>query len=191
MIKIILVFVFTTLYMGTESKADDVVKFKCKFDQNLIQQEDKNVGFLKKEKIDRSKICQLLACEDTLEVFESKSNFKNMFRLRNFWFNHQGILLDDYSVNKNIVSIRTFLSQAYFLESYLINKNTGQAKRTFYRFNDPDFYYKIKKIEESSTNKLQFYNEQGKISLKSLNLHSLEPAEVFYFEGECYQGVGV
>ena len=191
MIKIFLVFVFTTLYMETESKADDVVKFKCKFDQNLIKQEDKNVGFLKKEKIDRSKICQLLACEDTLEVIEFKSDTKNTFRLRNSWFNHQGILLDDYSVNKNIVSIRTFLSQAYFLESYLINKNTGKAKRLFYRFNDPEFYYKIKKIEESSTNKLPFFNEQGKISLKSLNLYSLEPAEVFHFEGECYQGIGV
>ena len=45
MIKIFLVFVFTTLYMETEIKADDVVKFKCKFDQNLIKQEDKMSGF--------------------------------------------------------------------------------------------------------------------------------------------------
>ena len=177
--------------MGTDSKANDVVKFKCKFDQNLITQEDKNVGFLKKEKINRSKICQLLACEDTLEVFESKSNSKNMFRLRNTWFNHQGILLDDYSVNKNIISIRTFLSQAYFLESYLIDKNTGKAKRSFYRFNDPDFYYKIKKAEKSSSNENPLFNDKGKISLKSLNSYSLEPAEVFYFEGECYDGIGV
>ena len=188
-----MILIFSFFYTQVEGKDNKVLKFSCKFDPNLIKQEEKKNGFLEFEKVNRSQICEFLSCEDTLEisVSGSKSDTRSEFRLRNTWFDHQGILLDDFLINENNVSITTFLSQAYFLESYFINKNTGEAIRKFYRFNDPDLYYEIKKIEKSLSEDSQFYNEKGKISLKSLKSYSLEPAEVFHFEGKCYEGVGV
>ena len=90
-----------------------------------------------------------------------------------------------------IISINTFVSQAYFLESYLIDRVTGKTKRTFYRFDNPDFFYNINKLEKSKNNKRSLFNEKGKLSLKTIESLSLEPWEIFYFEGKCLEGTGL
>ena len=87
--------------------------------------------------------------------------------------------------------INTFVSQAYFLESYMIDRVTGKTKRTFYRFDDPDFFYNIKKLQENSKIDQPVFNKKGKLSLKTINSCSLEPWEIFYFEGKCLEGSGV
>ena len=78
----------------------------------------------------------MFGCKDTVEVnkYNSLSENRMEYRLRNSWFNHQGILLDDYIEEDSIITINTFVSQAYFLESYYINRTTGKTKRTFYKF---------------------------------------------------------
>ena len=115
--------------------------------QNLIKKKTKDIGFLNNENLDKSQICKFFSCKDTVEVhkFNNKTNDQIEYRLKNSWFNHQGILLDDFLISKNRVTINTFLSQSYFVESYLIDITTGKTKRTFYRFGDPDFFYNIKR----------------------------------------------
>ena len=181
------------IYFEVESKTNNVLKLSCEFNPYSIKQKQKNVGFLEDEKIDRDQICNILGCKDIIEVnqYETKINDKYEYRLRNKWFNHQGILLDDFLITKNNVTINTFVSQAYFLDSYSINRVTGKTVRTFYRFNDPDLVNEIYKIQQSKSKKESLYNENGKLSLKTLESYSLKPVETLYFEGNCYEGTGV
>ena len=181
------------IYFEVESKTNNVLKLSCEFNPYSIKQKQKNVGFLEDEKIDRDQICNILGCKDIIEVnqYETKINDKYEYRLRNKWFNHQGILLDDFLITKKNVTINTFVSQAYFLDSYSINRVTGKSVRTFYRFNDPEFMNKINKIQKNKSNNDSLYNENGKLSLKTLESYSLKPAETLYIEGHCYEGTGV
>ncbi len=174
------------------SKTPIVLKLSCKYDPNLIKKKTTNSNSSESNKLDTVQICKSLYCMDTVEVHkDNKPNDDAEYRLRNSWFNHQGILLDDFLVTENTISISTFVSQAYFLESYLIDRVTGKTKRTFYRFDNPDFLYKIKKLEKSRTKKDSLFNEKGKLSLKTIKSFSLEPWETFYFEGKCLEGVGL
>ena len=135
---------------------------------------------------------QIVDRVDIVEVDkDNKPNDQAEYRLRNSWFNHQGILLDDFLITENTISINTFVSQAYFLESYLIDRVTGKTKRTFYRFDNPDFFYNIKKLEKNATSDSPLFNEKGKLSLKTIKSLSLEPWETFYFEGKCLEGIGL
>ena len=99
-------------------------------------------------------------------------------------------MLDDFLMTKNTISINTFVSQAYFLESYLIDRVTGKTKE-----HSIDsitlIFYNINKLEKSKTNKRSLFNEKGKLSLKTIESFSLEPWETFYFEGKCFEGIGL
>ncbi len=173
-------------------KPTNVLKLSCEYDPNLIKKETKNVDSLATDKLDTSLICRSYYCKDIVEVnTEVKSNGKAEYRMRNSWFNHQGILLDDFLITKNTISIVTFVSQAYFLESYVINRVTGKAKRTFFRFNDSKFFNNIRKLGKNNKNDKPLFNEKGKLSLKTIKSFSLEPSETFYFEGQCLEGTGV
>ncbi len=173
------------------SKTQSVIRLSCEYDPDLIKKKT-NVGFLDSKKLDTTQICKSFACKDIIEVHkDNKPNNNNEYRLRNSWFNHQGILLDDFLMTDKTVSINTFVSQAYFLESYSINRVTGITKRTFYRFDNPDFLYNIKKLEKSSTSERPLFNKKGKLSLKTIKSFSLEPWEIFFFEGKCLEGTGI
>ena len=169
-----------------------ILNLSCEYDPDLIKIQQKDNGFLAYEKIDRSRICETFGCKDRVEVrkYDASPSDRDEYRLRNFWFNHQGILLDDFLITDSDIIINTFVSQAFFLESYQINKNTGKTKRIFYRFDNADFLNGINKIEES-TESPALYNKKGKLSLKTLKSFSLEPWETFYFEGKCLEGTGV
>jgi len=170
----------------------NVLKLSCEYDPNLIKKTTANADSLGSEEFDTQQICKSLNCKDIVEVYKNnKSKNKDEYRLRNSWFNHQGILLDDFLLTDNTILINTFVSQAYFLESYLIDRVTGKTKRTFYRFDNPDFFFKIKKLEESASTKSSLFNEKGRLSLKTIKSFSLEPWEIFYFEGKCLEGVGL
>ena len=171
----------------------NILKLYCEYDQDLIRKKQKDIGFLDGDEIDKQKICKVFGCKDIVEVYEddSISNEKSEYRLRNSWFNHQGILLDEFSKKENSLTMNTFVSQAYFLESYVIDRNTGITKRIFYRFDDSEFFINLKKIENSNEDKDRLYDKKGKLSLKALELFSLEPKEIFYFEGKCLEGTGV
>ena len=187
----ILIYVFVSLEVL--GKPTNIIKFSCEYEPGLIKQEQKDIGFLNNELLNTQKICSVLSCQDVIEVNINKTQLDgdNEYRLRNSWFDHQGILIDDFVLTKNFVTINTFVSQAYFLESYLINRVTGKTKRTFYRFDDPEFFYKLKKIEDNKDKKIPLYNEKGKLSLKTFKLFSLQPSEIFYFQGKCSEGLGV
>ena len=173
------------------SNPKNVLKLTCDFDPNLIKKELNDIGFVENDKIDNQQICKNLGCKDFIEVNKySISNSENEYRLRNSWFNHQGILLDDYKTVKDIITISTFVSQAYYLESYTINKTTGETKRSFYSFNDPKFFNAINKLEANTKN-VPLYNKKGRLSLKTLESFSLKPKEIFHFEGQCYKGLPV
>ena len=190
--KIFYYFLFCLVISSeVKSKTETLIKFSCKYDQNLISKEQKNKGFTADKKLDRAEICRTFGCTDVVEVntIKNQSN-NNEFRLRNSWFNHQGILLDDFLITKNEIKINTFVSQAYFIESYLIDRLTGKTKRKFYKFDRYEFYYKVKEIENDSNRKLPIYNKK-KLSLKTFKAFSLEPLEVFHFEGKCLEGTGV
>ena len=75
----------------------NVLKLKCEFDPSLIKKEINEIGFVENDKINNQQICKNLGCKDFIEVNQySLSNSENEYRLRNSWFNHQGILLDEY-----------------------------------------------------------------------------------------------
>ena len=170
----------------------NVLKLTCEFDPSLIKKEINEIGFVENDKINNQQICKNLGCKDFIEVNQYNiSKSENEYRLRNSWFNHQGILLDDYSTVKDTITINTFVSQAYYLESYTINKITGETKRSFYSFNDPKFFNDIKKLETNTKSKVPLYNEKGKLSLKTLELFSLKPKAIFHFEGKCYKGLPI
>jgi len=172
------------------AETTNVLKLSCKYDPSLIKKKTNDDSL--NQKLDTQRICKFLHCTDVVEVHkDNKPNAEAEYRLRNSWFNHQGILLDDFLITENTISINTFVSQAYFLESYLIDRGTGKTKRIFYRFDSPDFLYDINKLEKSKTNKRSLFNEKGKLSLKTIESFSLEPWEIFYFEGKCLEGIGL
>ncbi|MAI59552.1 MAG: hypothetical protein CMM92_00845 [Rickettsiales bacterium] len=188
------IFLFLILFASFEaySKTTNVLKLSCEYDPKLIKKQTTNIDSSESNKLDRVQICKSLYCKDTVEVHkDNKPSDEAEYRLRNSWFNHQGILLDDFLITENTISINTFVSQAYFLESYLIDRITGKTKRTFYRFDNPDFFSNIKELEKSATSDSPLFNEKGKLSLKTIKSFSLEPWEIFYFEGKCLEGVGL
>ena len=196
MIKVNLKKIFLSLILcaslEVHAETTNVLKLSCEYDPNLIKKKTTNIDSFKNEKLDIQQICKSLHCKDVVEVHkDNKSNTETEYRLRNSWFNHQGILLDDFLMTEKSISINTFVSQAYFLESYLIDRVTGKTKRTFYRFDNPDFFYKIKNLEKSKLSKRPLFNEKGKLSLKTIKYFSLEPWEIFYFEGKCLEGIGL
>ena len=190
--KIIAILICLFMSNNAYTNPKNVLKLSCEFDPNLIRKEQNDVGFVENDKIDNKQICESLGCKDFIEVNQYNiSKSENEYRLRNSWFNHQGILLDDYSTVKDTITINTFVSQAYYLESYTINKITGETKRLFYSFNDPKFFNDMSKLETSTKKKVPLYNEKGKLSLKTLELFSLKPKVIFHFEGKCYKGLPI
>ena len=171
----------------------NIIKFECEYDPNLIEKKQKNISFNNKKKLDSKEICKKFKCRDVVEVNldETIDDNKNKYRLRNSWFNHQGILIDDFTMTKNIVTINTFISQAYYLESYVINRSTGKTKRTIYKFDYYELLEDKNKAEEDINKKINLYNENGKISLKTLKLYNFKPQKKIIFEGKCMEGVGV
>ena len=189
--KIIAILICLFMSNNAYTNPKNVLKLSCEFDPNLIRKEQNDVGFVENDKIDNKQICESLGCKDFIEVNQYKiSKSENEYRLRNSWFNHQGILLDDYSTIKDTITINTFVSQAYYLESYTINKITGETKRSFYSFNDPKFFNAVRELEASSQN-VPLFNKKGKLSLKTLESFSLKPKEIFHFEGKCHKGLPV
>ena len=189
-----IIFILICLFISNiaYSNPKNVLKLACEFDPDLIRKEINGKGFIENDKIDNKQICENLGCKDLIEVNQYNiSKSENEYRLRNSWFNHQGILLDDYSTVKDTITINTFVSQAYYLESYTINKITGETKRLFYSFNDPKFFNDMSKLETSTKKKVPLYNEKGKLSLKTLELFSLKPKVIFHFEGKCYKGLPI
>lgn len=174
-----------------DSKVVNVISLSCEYDLDSIKKSQNGISLEENQELDRSAICKYLGCKDLVEVNISNTKANNEYRLRNSWFNHQGILLDDFSVTKEKIKLNTFLSQAFFLETYLIDRRTGKTKRTFYRYDDANIYYDIKKIEEDTNRKIPLFNQNGRLSLKTLNLFSLEPLEIFHFEGKCLEGTGI
>jgi len=94
-------------------------------------------------------------------------------------------------MTENKITINTFVSQAYFLDSYKIDRITGKTERIIYRFDDPDFFYKIRKLEKNASTDRPLFNKNGRLSLKTIQSYSLEPWETFYLEGKCLEGTGI
>lgn len=191
--SLIYTIIFFFAFSGTNSNSSNIIKFECEYDPNLIEKKQKNVNFNKKQKLDLKEICKRFKCKDVVEVNVEKAitGDKNKYRLRNSWFNHQGIMIDDFIMTKNSVTINTFVSQAYYLESYKINRSTGKTKRTFYKFDYYEILEDINKIESETNQKITLYNENGKISLKTITLFNLKPQKKIIFEGKCMEGIGV
>jgi len=181
------------LCFEVESKTSNALKLSCEYNQNLIKKEQKGIGFLEYEKLDIFQICKFFGCKDTVEIHkhDNVSNNEIEYRLKNSWFNHQGILLDEFLVTEKSITIITFVSQAYFLDSYDIDRVTGKTQRTIYRFDDPDFFFNLRKLQENASTDRPLFNKKGKLSLKTIKSFSLEPWETFYFEGKCFEGTGV
>ena len=186
---IIVILTFSTA--GGNSK--NIIKFECQYDPNLIVKKQRNISFNNTKKVDSREICKKFKCKDVVEVNFDKTiaSDKNKYRLRNSWFNHQGILIDDFTMTKNIVTINTFVSQAYYLESYMIDRSTGKTKRTFYKFDYYELLEDINKIENNTKKRIRLYNENGKISLKTLTSFNLKPQKKIIFEGKCMEGIGI
>ena len=186
---IIVILAFST----AEGSPKNIIKFECEYDPNLIVKKQKNISFNNTKKVDSREICKKFKCKDVVEVIVDKTiaSDKNKYRLRNSWFNHQGILIDDFTMTKNIVTINTFVSQAYYLESYMIDRSTGKTKRTFYKFDYYELLEDINKIENDTKKRISLYNENGKISLKTITLFNLKPQKKIIFEGKCMEGIGV
>ena len=181
--KIKNIFLFLIVFTSFEAygKTTNVLKLSCEYDPKLIKKKTTNIDSSESNILDTVQICKSLYCKDIVEVHkDNKPNDETEYRL-----------LDDFLITENTISINTFVSQAYFLESYLIDRITGKTKRTFYRFDNPDFFYNINKLEKSKNNKSSLFNEKGKLSLKTIESFSLEPWEIFYFEGKCLEGIGL
>jgi len=191
--SLIYIIIFFFAFYGTNSNSSNIIKFECEYDPNLIEKKQKNVNFNNKQKLDLKEICKKFKCKDVVEVNVEKTitGDKNKYRLRNSWFNHQGIMIDDFIMTNDSVTINTFVSQAYYLESYKINRSNGKTKRIFYKFDYYEILEDINKIESETNKKITLYNENGKISLKTITLFNLKPQKKIIFEGKCMEGIGV
>ncbi len=191
--SLIYIIIFFFAFYGTNSNSSNIIKFECEYDPNLIEKKQKNVNFNKKQKLDLKEICKKFKCKDVVEVNVEKAitGDKNKYRLRNSWFNHQGIMIDNFILTKDSVTINTFVSQAYYLESYKINRSNGKTKRIFYKFDYYEILEDINKIESETNKKITLYNENGKISLKTITLFNLKPQKKIIFEGKCMEGIGL
>ena len=187
------ILVFILAFSKSSSNPTNIIKFECEYDPKLIIKTQKVNKIDKKQEIDSLEICKNFNCIDVVEVNAEKaiSNDNSKYRLRNSWFNHQGILIDDFTMTKNIVTINTFISQAYYLESYVINRSTGKTKRTIYKFDYYELLEDKNKAEEDINKKINLYNKNGRISLKTLKLYNFKPQKKIIFEGKCMEGVGV
>ena len=174
-----------------ESATSNVVKLSCEYDPTLITKKQKNSDSLENKQLDIVKICETFGCKDTIEITKSNSESDDHTRyfLRNFWFNHQGILLDDVFISNKSISMNTVVSKSYILESYLINRVTGETEKKFYRFDNSEFFQKINELKKNNSQTL--YNKDKRLSLKTLKSFSLEPWEVIFFKGKCLEGTGI
>ena len=191
--SILYITVVTLAFSTAGGIPKNIIKFECEYDPNLIEKKQKNISFNNKKMLDSKEICKKFKCKDVVEVNVDKTiaGDKNKYRLRNSWFNHQGILIDDFTMTKNIVTINTFVSQAYYLESYMIDRSTGKTKRTFYKFDYYELLEDINKIENDTKKKISLYSENGKISIKTLKLLNSKPQMKIIFKGSCMEGIGV
>ena len=186
------ILVFISAFSKAIGNSTNIIKFECEYDPKLIKKTQKVNKTNEKQEIDSLEICKNFNCVDVVEVnAETISDDNSKYRLRNSWFNHQGILIDDFTMTKNIVTINTFISQAYYLESYVINRSTGKTKRTIYKFDYYELLEDKNKAEEDKNKKINLYNENGRISLKTLKLYNFKPQKKIIFEGKCMEGVGV
>ena len=175
-----------------DGNTSNILKLSCEYNPNLIKKESKNTSFTDNKKINSSVICKSFGCKDIVEVnMNDKQNGEIEYRLRNSWFDHQGILLDDFLMTENKITINTFVSQAYFLDSYKIDRITGKTERIIYRFDNPKFFYNLRKLEKNASTDRPLFNKNGRLSLKTIKSFSLEPWETFYFEGKCLEGIGL
>lgn len=184
-----LLFLILIILISSEvnSQASSILKLSCEYEPNLIER--KKTDSLENQKLDTVKICETFSCNDIVEIIKD-SNTSN-HRLINSWFNHQGILLDDFSITKDKITINTVVSNAYFLESYIIDRITGKTERIFYRFDNTELFDKINELKKSKENSKTLYNKNGRLSLKTLKLFSLDPWEAIYFKGECFEGTKI
>ena len=184
---------FALVFYETNSSSQNILKFECKYDPNSIVIKQKDGNLLKNLDFNKVKICKKFNCKDEVEITVSNfvSKNKNEYRLKNLWFNHQGILLDEFSMTKKSVSINTDVSQAYYLESYLINRVNGKTKRTIYKFDYYELLEDKKKIEKQTNKKIRLFNEIGKISFDTIKLFNSKPQKKLIFEGKCLEGTGV
>ena len=189
--NIFFLIIFFLISFEVKSATSNVVKLSCEYDPALITKKQKNSDSLENKQLDIVKICETFGCKDTIEIIKnnSDSNGHTKYLLRNFWFNHQGILLDDLSISNESITMNTVVSNAYVLESYLINRVTGETEKKFYRFDNSEFFQKISELKKNNSQTL--FNKDGRLSLKTLNSFSLEPWEVIYFKGKCLEGTGI
>ncbi len=186
-------FIFLLLWsFNVDGKTSGVLKLTCEYDTKLIKKESNVPSTNDNQNINSSIICNSFGCNDILEVnMHEKNNGEIEYRLRNSWFDHQGILLDDFLMTENKITINTFVSQAYFLDSYDIDRVTGKTLRKIYRFDDPEFFFNLRKLQENAIADRPLFNKRGKLSLKTIKSFSLKPWETFYFEGKCFEGTGI
>ncbi len=186
--NIIILLISLFFFHEVIASSSQVLKLSCKYNPTLITKEQQDIEL--SENIDRLKICKSFRCKDTVEIIKKDLQPKGQeeYLLRNSWFNHQGILIDKFSKTKEKLIINTFVSQANYAESYIINRLTGKTKRTFYKFDSSKFLDAINKSKFGKNTISALYNNKGKISLKTLKLFSIEPNETFHFEGLCLEG---
>ncbi len=189
-----ILFIFSLIvFFPVKSQSKSVLNLSCQYDPGLIKKKSKDLGIVENEKLNIPQICKSFSCTDKIEIKEyiNETSGEIKYRLRNNWFNHQGIILDNFLKTKDSITITTFVSQAYFLESYFIDRETGNTKRKIYRFDDTVFLSKIKELEKDFSKNKPLYNKNGKLSLKTIESYALEPWETFFFEGRCQLGLGV
>ena len=189
--NIFFLIIFFLISFDVKSATSNVLRLSCDYDPALIAKKQKNSDSFENKKLDSIKICKTFGCKDTIEILKSnsESNGHTKYLLRNFWFNHQGILLDDLSISNKSISMNTVVSNAYILESYLINRVTGETEKKFYRFDNSEFFEKINDLKKSNNQTL--LNKYGRLSLKTLKSFSLEPWQVISFKGKCLEGTGI
>ena len=191
--NILFLIIFLLFSFDLGSTTLNVTKLSCEYEPDLITKKQKNNDSQDAENLNIIKICQTFGCKDTVEILKdnSESNGHTKHLLRNSWFNHQGILLDDLSISKESITMNTVVSNAYFSESYLINRVTGETERIFYRFDNSEIFYKINELKKSKDNSRTLFNKDGRLSLKTLKKFSVEPWEIYYFKGKCLEGTGI
>ena len=99
----------------------NVLKLSCEYDPSLIKKTTINADSSGGEELNIQQICRSLNCKDIIEVYKNdKSKNEDEYRLRNSWFNHQVILLDDFLLTDNTILINTFVSNIFIVYFFVV-----------------------------------------------------------------------
>ena len=197
--KLLLILICLLVSFEVRSEPKTILKLFCKYDPNLIRKNQFSNGKIFDEVItDTYETCLRFGCEETIEVKEKNPNSKSFSYYK--WGNskysfdnaliedRELVLLENFKMEEDSISIKTFIFYLNYYESYKINRITGTVRRSLHNYNKDLWEHYINPLDRDSErykrlNKM-FLNTSNEISSNEFGDYGIFSNRLF-FEGKC------